>query len=862
MAISPMMQQYLEIKEAHKDAVLFFRLGDFYEMFFEDAVEMSRELELTLTGRDCGLNERAPMCGVPYHAVEMYIAKLVSKGYKVAICEQMTDPADSKGLVERAVTRIITPGTVIEASLLDERASSYILSVLVRKDRAGMAFCDLSTGEFYAHEFSGAAQSLPDELSKIDPREILTDDLEALSRLGAALSAAVTRLDEGYFEYTPASKALMSHFNAKNPASLELEGMRLAVSAAGALMRYLTETQKNALSHILEVKKYERDLCMQIDRVAAASLELTETIKGRRAGSLLWLLDKAETAMGSRALKGWIERPLVKKDQIDERLDAVGQLKENAFQADALRESLRGAYDIERLLSKIAYDTINGRDCLALQSTLSRVPELKRSLSGFEGGLLRYVDALLDPLEDIAQLLERAVSPDAPLSIKEGGVIREGYNEELDRLRRASVEGKTWLSDVERRERESTGIKNLKVSYNRVFGYYIEVTKSFYDLVPYRYTRKQTLANCERFITEELKELERAILGAEENAVQLEIALFTEIRGQLNGALVRLQRTAQGIKLLDALAALAKVAQENDYVRPLILEEGGLAIKDGRHPVVEQSLGHDRFVPNDTVLNDEARMMIITGPNMAGKSTYMRQVALIALMAHMGSFVPAASAEIPIIDRIFTRVGASDDLYAGQSTFMVEMTELAAILKYATARSLLVLDEVGRGTSTFDGLSIAWAVVEHIAQKTRAKTMFATHYHELSELEGSLPGAVNYRITAREQGDQVIFLRKIMPGGADRSYGVAVASLAGLPAPVIARARQIMARLEVSGQDQGTIGKNILDKRKNAGNRQVGLTDYRPMELIEQLREIDVMGLTPVEALNLLFKLTEQARRI
>lgn len=861
MAISPMMQQYLEIKEAHKDAVLFFRLGDFYEMFFEDAVEMSRELELTLTGRDCGLNERAPMCGVPYHAVEMYIAKLVSKGYKVAICEQITDPSESKGLVERAVTRIVTPGTVIEASLLDERASSFILSVFVRRDRAGMAFCDLSTGEFYAHEFSGAAQSLPDELSKIDPREILLGDVEALARLGAA-NTSVTRLDEGYFEYASSSKVLLAHFGVKNPAALGLEGMRLAVSAAGALMRYLTETQKNALSHILEVRRYERELCMQIDRVAASSLELTQTLRGRRTGSLLWLLDRAETAMGSRMLRGWIERPLIKKEQIDERLDAVGLLKENAFAADAIREELRGAYDIERLLSKIAYDTINGRDCLALQSTLSRVPELKRLLNAFEGVLLRSVDALMDPLEDVTALLARAISPDAPLSVKEGGIIREGYSEELDRLRRASVEGKEWLSDLEKREREATGIKSLKVGYNRVFGYYIEVTKSFYELVPYRYTRKQTLANCERFITEELKELERAILGAEENAVALEYALFTEIRGKLSEALPRLQRTAQGVKLLDAMAALAKVAQENGYVRPSILEEGGILIKDGRHPVVEQSLGHDRFVPNDAHLDEEARMMIITGPNMAGKSTYMRQVALIALMAHMGSFVPAASAEIPVIDRIFTRVGASDDLYAGQSTFMVEMTELAAILKFATPRSLLILDEVGRGTSTFDGLSIAWAVVEHIAEKTRAKTLFATHYHELSELEGRLPGAVNYRITAREQGDQVIFLRKIMPGGADRSYGVAVASLAGLPASVISRARQIMARLEVSGQDQGTIGKSILDKRKNAGNRQVGLTDYRPMELIEQLRAVDVMGLTPVEALNLLFKLTEQARRI
>jgi DNA mismatch repair protein MutS len=862
MAISPMMQQYLEIKEAHKDAILFFRLGDFYEMFFEDAVEMARELELTLTGRDCGLSERAPMCGVPYHAVDAYIAKLVQKGYKVAICEQIGDPANSKGLVERAVTRIITPGTVIEASMLDERASSYILSLCLRKDRAGMAFCDLSTGEFFAHEFSGAAQSLFDELSKIAPREILTDDPDGLLRLGGPPEAAITPLSADYFEYAAASKALLAHFSAGKVADLGLKGMRLAVPAAGALMRYLTETQKNALSHILKVRLYARDHCLQIDRIAAASLELTQTLKGRRQGSLLWLLDRAETSMGSRMLKSWIERPLIDKLAIDQRLDAVGLLKDNVFMADALREALHGSYDIERLLSKIAYDTLNARDCLALTATLSRVPQIKRILAPADCPLLLELCAALDPMEDLTGLLERAISPDAPIALKEGGIFQPGYNRELDHFRRASTEGKTWLSELEQRERELTGIKNLKIGYNRVFGYYIEVTRSFYDLVPYRYTRKQTLANCERFFTEELKELERTILGAEESAVTLEYALFIEIRAKLSDALTRLQRTAQGIKQLDALAALARVAQENGYVRPKIVEEGALEIKDGRHPVVEQSLGRDQFVPNDTSLSDAARTMIITGPNMAGKSTYMRQVALIALMAHMGSFVPASSASIPIIDRIFTRIGASDDLYAGQSTFMVEMTELASILKYATPQSLLVLDEVGRGTSTFDGLSIAWATVEHICQNTKAKTLFSTHYHELSELEGRLEAVVNYRITAREQGNQVIFLRKIMPGGADRSFGVSVASLAGLPAPLIARARQIMARLEVRGEEQGTIGQNILDQRKNPGSRQVALQDYRPMELIEQLKEIDVMSLTPVDALNLLFKLTEQARRI
>ncbi len=864
MAITPMMQQYLEIKQANKEAIVFFRLGDFYEMFFEDAQLASKELELTLTGKDCGLSERAPMCGVPFHAVDTYIARLIAKGYKVAICEQLTDPADSKGLVERAVTRIVTPGTVIESGMLDEGAPSYILSLYLQKERAGLAFCDVSTGEFLVYQLTGVASRLGDELSRIAPREILVNDRERLDALKLAGGIAVSETDAADFEYSNARRVLLNHFSAPDLEALGMDGMRPAVQAAGALMSYLSRTQKNALDHISAVTRYESERYMTIDHVAAANLELVESVRGKtRKGSLLSVLDKTVTSMGSRMLRSWIEQPLIERSLIERRLDAVEAFKNDPMRLSALRESLQPVYDIERLLSKIAYDSVNARDCLALCASLKAVPGVQTLLAGMDVGLIGDIMSLLDPMEEITQLLEKAISPDAPVTVKEGGIIRAGYSEALDKLRSASVDGKNWLSALEAREREATGIKNLKIGFNRVFGYYIEVTRSYYDLVPYRYARKQTLANCERFVTQELKEIEKNVLGAEENAIRLEFELFVEIRQKLKDALKALRRTAQGIKTADALASLAQVAFENEYTRPALNEDGIIEIKDGRHPVVEQSLGREKFVPNDTRLDKDGRIMIITGPNMAGKSTYMRQVALITLMAHMGSFVPAQSANIAITDRIFTRIGASDDLYGGQSTFMVEMNELATILKYATPRSLLVLDEVGRGTSTFDGLSIAWAAVEHIAgPKCGARTLFATHYHELSELEGQLEGVVNYRITAREQGDSVIFLRKIVPGGADRSYGVAVASLAGLPASLIARARQIMARLEVNSQTQGSIGQSILDKRKNAGNRQVGLNDYKPMELCEEIRALDVMGMTPIDALNKLFELNEKARRI
>ncbi len=862
MALSPMMQQYLQIKEQYPDTILFFRLGDFYEMFFDDAKLVSQELELTLTGRDCGLSERAPMCGVPFHAVETYLQKLIAKGYKVAICEQMTDPALAKGLVEREVTRVVTPGTVIESNMLEDRRANYILSICFRRNLAGCALCDVSTGEFYLYQIHDVRTSLSDELARIDPSEVIVNDLATFAQLEPERRRFASAVEEEAFGYAAASKCMRAHFG-KTIEEMGFADERAAVCAAGALLKYLTDTQKNALAHIVTAKAYDNQRYLALDRVALRNLELTETTRGKaRKGSLLWILDRTRTAMGSRLLRTWIERPLLDQAEIEKRLDAVEALMQNPMAADTLRDHLENVHDVERLLSRIAYEAINARDCLALCATLETVPLIRACAPDFDAPLIRETLEALDPMPEMADTLRRAISPEAPLSVRDGGMIDSGFSHELDELRDISAHGKQYLSEMEQAEREKTGIKNLKIGYNRVFGYYIEVTKSFYDLVPYNYVRKQTLANAERFITEELKELEGKILGAEENAIRLEYRLFCEIREQLKDLLPRLQCTAQALKTLDALLSLAQVAAERDYVRPTMNDEGRYDIVDGRHPVVEDSIGREGFVPNDTHLDGDHRVMIITGPNMAGKSTYMRQVALIVLMAHMGSFVPAQSADIALTDRIFTRIGASDDLYGGQSTFMVEMSEMATILKFATPKSLLILDEVGRGTSTFDGLSIAWAAVEHIAgEKCGARTLFATHYHELSELEGSLPGVVNYRITAKEQGEDVIFLRKIVPGGADRSYGVAVAKLAGLPKGLIARARQIMARLEVDGQANGSIGKSILDERK-AQDRQLGMLDFKPMELVEEVAKLDVVSMTPIDALNKLFELNEKAKRI
>ena len=865
--VTPMMQQYLNMKAKYKDCILFFRLGDFYEMFFDDAKLVSHELELTLTGKDCGLEERAPMCGIPYHAANTYVEKLIEKGYKVAICEQMEDPALAKGLVKRDVIRIITPGTVNDPAMLDERANNFLLSVYFSGDKAGMAFVDVSTGEFFVYQVDHAEQTLADEVARISPIEIIASDLVKLHACHVREDVAASEQSAAAYQYQNAAEALCRHFALQTIASLGLtEDYRLGACAAGALMRYLSDTQKNALEHITGLRIYQGSKTMLLDRNTRRNLELTESLRGRvKKGSLLWLMDKTSTAMGGRLLRSWIEQPLLSRDAINRRLDAVAEFAGQHVLTMTLAEELQGVYDVERLLSKVAYKNMNARDCLALCASLQKVPGIRGLLEKSESQAVRDIRDQLDPLEDMTALLARAIHPDAPIVITEGGIIANGYSPILDEYRAAATNGKQWILELEQKEREATGIKNLRIQYNKVFGYYIEVTRSYYELVPMRYTRKQTLANCERYMTPELKEMEQKIVGAQEQSVRLELQLFNEIRDQIAAQISRIQRTATALKTLDALLSLARVAVSNHYVRPEITEDGSLDIVDGRHPVVEQTMQDGGFVPNDTHMNqDDQRMLIITGPNLAGKSTDMRQVALITLMAHIGSFVPAKEARIPIVDRIFTRVGASDDLASGQSTFMVEMSETAYILRNATARSLIILDEIGRGTSTFDGLSIAWAVVEYLCDKAKvgAKTLFATHYHELSELEGHIDGVENYCISVKEHGEDVIFLRKIVRGGADKSFGIHVARLAGVPHPVLVRAHEIQARLEVSDINQNTIGQNILGEETKRANEQVDMFDYAKTELINELQSIDVMALTPMDAINKLFLLREKARKL
>lgn len=866
-SVTPMMQQYLDTKAEYKDCILFFRLGDFYEMFFDDARTASRELELTLTGKDCGLSERAPMCGVPYHAVDTYVEKLIERGYKVAICEQMEDPALAKGLVKRAVTRIITPGTVIEPAMLDEKANNFLLSICFVADRAGLAFADVSTGEFYVHEITQPETTLSDEVARISPMEIICNDQV---KLRACLQREMQNASEqpsAWFQLANATEALCRHFalNDLSPLGLSDE-YKAGASAAGALMRYLSETQKNALEHMTSLRIYQGSETMLLDRNTRRNLELTESIRGRsRKGSLLWLLDKTSTAMGGRLLRSWIEQPLVDEAKINRRLDAVGEFAQEHVLTMTLAEELQGVYDIERLLSKVAYKSMNARDCLSLCASLQKVPKIRELLREAKSQAVEEIRDSLDTLPELTDLLTRAIHPDAPILITEGGIIRDGYSQMLDEYRAASTSGKQWILELEQKEREETGIRNLRIQYNRVFGYYIEVSKSYYEMVPARYTRKQTLANCERYMTPELKEIEQKIVGAQEQSTRLELQLFTEVREKIAEQIARIQKTAMALKSLDALLSLAKSAIEYHYVRPEMTQDGTLDIVEGRHPVVEQTMSEGGFVPNDTHMNaDDCRMCIITGPNMAGKSTYMRQVALIALMAHIGSFVPAKEAKIPVTDRIFTRVGASDDLASGQSTFMVEMSETAYILRNATAKSLVILDEIGRGTSTFDGLAIAWAVVEYLCdkQKSGAKTLFATHYHELSELEGHIDGVQNYCISVKEHGEDVIFLRKIIRGGADKSFGIHVARLAGVPHPVLVRAHEIQARLEVRDINQHGIGQNILGDAEKRKDEQVNLFDYRKTEIINELQTLDVMALTPMDAINKLFLLREKARKL
>ena len=858
--LSPMMQQYLRIKQENPEPLLFFRVGDFYEMFFDDALTGSRELELTLTGKDCGLPERAPMCGVPFHAVDTYVTRLVEKGYKVAICEQMEDPTLAKGLVKRDVIRIITPGTLTDSAAIGEKKNNYLLSVCITGRRAGYAYADVTTGEMFARMSSSDERDLRGTVTAISPAEIITN---APDLLGPLSGLPVSACAEQRFRTKDARECLLRHFELASTEALGFsQATQPAMCAAGALMAYLNATQKNALSHITRIQFVTAGHTMPLDQNTVRNLELTQSIRGGTKGTLLQVLDHTVTAMGGRLLRSCVEQPLLLPEEINARLDAVEALAREPVLCEAVREHLQQVYDMERLLSKVSYQSLNPRDCLSLRRSLNQVEPVKELLTD---PALCAVAAMIDPVQDLKDLLEAAISDDAPISPNDPGVIRAGYDAQLDEYRRADAEGKQWLIDLEAREREQTGIRNLRIQFNRVFGYFFEVTKSFLPLVPDRFIRRQTMANAERFTTEELRELERRILGAQEQSQRLEYQLFDQVREQIAAHMGALQRTALGFKQLDVFQSLAKAALLNRYVRPSLNDDGVLEIRDGRHPVVEALNTDEPFVPNDTDMNREDRhMQIITGPNMAGKSTYMRQVALITLMAHMGSFVPAQSANIPLTDCVFTRIGASDNLAQGQSTFMVEMTETAYILKNATERSLVLMDEIGRGTSTFDGLSIAWAAVEYLADKKKsgALTLFATHYHELSELEGKLPGVVNCCVSVREQGEQVLFLRKIIPGGADKSFGIYVARLAGVPREVVARAQEIEARLTVHDLSDHGLGQSILNPKGKRKNEQESILGFTRTEFIEEMQQLDVLGMTPMDALNRLFVLKEKALKL
>ena len=801
--LSPMMAEYVKTKQQYKDCILFYRLGDFYEMFFEDALTVTKELEITLTGKDCGLEERAPMCGVPFHAAETYINRLIEKGYKVAICEQVEDPKKAKGLVKREVIRVVTPGTTLDAASLDESKNNYLMSIVSMEDHFGCAIADISTGDCFLTEVD-KPQKLLDEINKFVPAEIICNDAFFMSGVDTddlknRLGICVFPLDAWYFDDSLCKRTLKEHFHVNTLEGLGIQDYDSGVIASGALFLYLQETQKSALSHMAGIRPYAAEKYMLIDSSSRRNLELVETLREKnKRGSLLWVLDKTKTAMGARTLRSYVEQPLIDAQEINRRLEALEELNKSPMLRDEIREYLNPIYDLERLISRISYQSANPRDLVAFASSLEMLPHIRQILKDFKTPLLTELYEDMDPLEDIAALIKSAIVEEPPLAQKDGGIIREGYHEDVDKFRRSRTDGKKWLTELEAREKERTGIKNLKIKYNRVFGYSLEVTNSFKELVPENYIRKQTLTNAERYITQELKDLEDLILGAEDKLYALEYELFCEVRDKVGAEVVRIQKTAKAVAALDVFASLALVAQRNNYVRPKINESGVLDIKNGRHPVVEQMIEHDMFIANDTYLdNQKKRVSIITGPNMAGKSTYMRQTALIVLMAQIGSFVPADKANIGIVDRIFTRVGASDDLASGQSTFMVEMTEVANILRNATSKSLLILDEIGRGTSTFDGLSIAWAVIEHISN-TRilgAKTLFATHYHELTELEGKLAGVNNYCIAVKERGDDIVFLRKIVKGGADKSYGIQVAKLAGVPNSVIERAKELVEEL-------------------------------------------------------------------
>ncbi|WP_330610088.1 DNA mismatch repair protein MutS [Coprococcus comes] len=876
--LTPMMKQYMQTKEEYKDCILFYRLGDFYEMFFDDALTASKELEITLTGKNCGLEERAPMCGIPYHAVDSYLNRLVSKGYKVAICEQVEDPKTAKGIVKREVIRVVTPGTNLDTQGLDETKNNYIMCIVYMADRYGISVADVTTGEYLVTELDSQTK-LMDELYKFMPSEIVCNEAFYMSGLDLddlknRLHMAIYSLEAWYFDDTLCRETLQEHFKVASLEGIGLSDYECGMIASGALLKYLEETQKNSLSHMSRLTRYATGNYMVLDSATRRNLELVETLREKqKRGSLLWVLDKTKTAMGARTLRKYVEQPLIDKKSIVKRLDAVAELKDNAICREEIREYLNPVYDLERLVGKITYQSANPRDLIAFQSSLSMLPSVKCILKDMESDLLKEIYEELDPLEELCDLVGRAIQEEPPLAMKEGGIIKDGYNEEVDRLRKAKSEGKNWLADLETREREKTGIKNLRIRYNKVFGYYLEVTNSFKDLVPDYYTRKQTLANAERYIIPELKELEDTILGAEDKLCALEYELYCEVRNTIAAELTRIQRTAKAVAKLDVIASLALVAERNNYVRPKINEKGVIDIRDGRHPVVEKMIPNDMFIANDTYLDDKKqRISIITGPNMAGKSTYMRQAALIVLMAQLGSFVPASSANIGLVDRIFTRVGASDDLASGQSTFMVEMNEVANILRNATSKSLLILDEIGRGTSTFDGLSIAWAVVEYISNSKLlgAKTLFATHYHELTELEGKISNVNNYCIAVKEKGDDIVFLRKIVKGGADKSYGIQVAKLAGVPDPVINRAKEIVEELvtaDITGKVKDIAVQGSETKKKTQKKLdEVDLTQFslfdtvKDDDVLNELKELDISHMTPMDAMNKLYQLQNKLR--
>lgn len=873
-AVTPMMAQYLETKENYPDCILFYRLGDFYEMFFDDAQIVSKELELTLTGKSCGLEERAPMCGIPYHAVDSYLPRLVKRGYKVAICEQVEDPKAAKGLVKREVVRIVTPGTNITQSALEETKNSYLMSIAYFDNKIGVSVCDVTTGDYFLTEVSDSSK-LFDEIMKYEPQEIICNDAFLLcginiSELRGRFGISVSAIEPKKFDEESAKKVLLRHFKVNTLIGMGITDFPCGVIAAGALMQYLYDTQKITLEHITHLYPYIANKYMLVDNSTRRNLELIETMRDKsKRGSLLWVLDKTKTAMGARTLRSYIEQPLIDEALIVNRQDAIEELCDSSISRDEIREYLNPIYDLERLLSRVSYKTANPRDLIAFKSSLSMLPHIKTLLKDFNSSLLMDIDNDMDDLRDICALIENAINEEPPIAIKEGGIIKDGFDENVDTLRRAKTDGRLWLSQLEESDRVRTGIKNLKIKYNKVFGYYFEVTNSYSDLVPEDYIRKQTLANAERYTNPKLKELEDTILNAEDKLYSLEYELFVSIRDAIAGEIERIQKTAKAVARLDVFTSLSLVAERNHYVRPSINNKGVIDIKEGRHPVIEQIIDNDMFVTNDTHLDNNKNLIsIITGPNMAGKSTYMRQVALIVLLSQIGSFVPAKSANICICDRIFTRVGASDDLSSGQSTFMVEMNEVSNILRNATSESLIILDEIGRGTSTFDGLAIAWSVVEHIANKKLlgAKTLFATHYHELTELEDKMYNVNNYCIAVKEAGDDIVFLRKIIKGGADKSYGIQVAKLAGVPEMVIDRAKDIVEQLvdndisekmqKIAVDNKATSKKTKVEHYDEVDLGQMSLYDTTTDEdVINELKNIDIESLKPIDALNRLYKL-------